>query len=89
MDSLLKSSHQAFPDARLYMPLVKTNSNLSGSVIRTIESLNGILESGLKERTIPLYPSKSFRTVGDKIHWTEDCANGMAHLWLSYVKTHP
>ncbi len=89
IESLLNSSHQAFPDARLYMPLVNANSNLSDSVIQTIESLNGILELGLKERTIPLYSSESFRTARDKIHWTEDCANGMVHHWLTYVKTHP
>ena len=85
VDELLKIAQKVFPKARIYMPLVNFGE-LDESEKQAMRVLNGIFETGLKERTIPLYPSTDFKVGEDNIHWTKECANGIAHHWLNYVR---
>jgi len=46
------------------------------------------LDYPLREKTqhIPFLPTRHFRTVEDKIHWTPETAEAMIKHWLKFLK---
>ncbi|KAL2076567.1 hypothetical protein ACEWY4_027763 [Coilia grayii] len=78
--TLVAKAQLAFPNARIYVPLLNFSNRLPLKMKKTIQFINSaIWRTG---RSIPSLSVAHFRTVQDGIHWTGDTAEEMAQHWL-------
>lgn len=84
IENLLSAAKNAFPNARIYIPLINYNNNLPIQTQKTLARINDIIKS--QKAFIPQLEKTTFETLPDNIHWTTNTASHMWNHWKSFLE---